>query len=154
MPNSHINDWSFFVCLSVWLINNKLLFLIVLKVEFSSVQSLSFVWLFATPWSAARVFPVLHQLPDVAQTHVQPKPGGRGLQLLNPLKLWVSSEAQFSFSAASSGTGRCLHSLSHPGLPQRVRPGTHSARCAWSGPRLSRACGAAVVGAAPTKLRR
>ena len=32
------------------------------------VQSLSHVWLFATPWTAA--FSVLHYLPEFAQTHV------------------------------------------------------------------------------------
>ena len=34
----------------------------------SSVQPLSHVRLFATPWTAA--FPVHHQLPELAQTHV------------------------------------------------------------------------------------
>ena len=40
-------------------------------VQFSSVQSLSPVWLFATPWIAARqASPVHHQLPEFTQTHV------------------------------------------------------------------------------------
>ena len=36
------------------------------------VQSLSCVWLFATPWTACSTlgFPVLHHLPELAQTHV------------------------------------------------------------------------------------
>ena len=34
------------------------------------VQSLNLVWLFATPWTAAPGFPVLHCLPEFAQTHV------------------------------------------------------------------------------------
>ena len=35
------------------------------------VQSLSHVWLFATSWTAARqAFPVLHCVPEFAQTHV------------------------------------------------------------------------------------
>ena len=36
--------------------------------QFSSVQSLSRVWLFVTPWTAG--FLVHHQLPEQAQTHV------------------------------------------------------------------------------------
>ena len=41
-------------------------------VQFSSVQSLSRVWLFVTPWTACSTsgFPVHHQLPELAQTHV------------------------------------------------------------------------------------
>ena len=39
--------------------------------QFSSVQLLSHVQLFVTPWIAARtVLPVHHQLPELAQTHV------------------------------------------------------------------------------------
>ena len=37
---------------------------------FISVRSLSHVWLFATPWTAARGFPVHHQLPEPTQAHV------------------------------------------------------------------------------------
>ena len=36
--------------------------------SFSSVQLLSHIWLFATPWTV--LFSVLHQLPELAQTHV------------------------------------------------------------------------------------
>ena len=37
-----------------------------------SVQSLSRVWLFATPWTAAHQgLPVHHQLPESSQTHVR-----------------------------------------------------------------------------------
>ena len=35
-----------------------------------SVQSLSYVWLFVTPWTAG--FPVHHQIPELAQTHAHP----------------------------------------------------------------------------------
>ena len=39
--------------------------------RFSSVQSLSHVWLFATPWTTSTPgFPVHHQLPEPTQTHV------------------------------------------------------------------------------------
>lgn len=64
---------------------------------------------------------------------LHPNLGGHGLQLLNPLKLWISSEAQFSFSATSSGTGRRPHSLSQPGFHQRVKPGAHGVHSVWSG---------------------
>ena len=37
--------------------------------QFSSVQSLSHVWLFATPWTAAHQASH-HQLPELTQTHV------------------------------------------------------------------------------------
>ena len=39
---------------------------------FSSVQSLSHVLLFATPWAAAlqASMSITHQLPELAQTHV------------------------------------------------------------------------------------
>ena len=39
---------------------------------FSSVQSLTCIWLFANPWTAARQAfpPVHHQLSELAQTHV------------------------------------------------------------------------------------
>ena len=42
-----------------------------LLIGFSSVQSLSYVRVFATPWTAAhQAFPVRHQLLELAQTHV------------------------------------------------------------------------------------
>ena len=43
-----------------------------LKDQFSSVQLLIHVWLFATPWIAAcqAGLPVHHQLPEFTQTHV------------------------------------------------------------------------------------
>ena len=45
--------------------------LISLIPQFSSVQSLSSVQLFTTPWTAARqCFLVHHQFPELAQTHV------------------------------------------------------------------------------------
>ena len=45
--------------------------LIQVLISILSVQSLSHVRLFATPWTAAMPgFPVHHQLPELAQTHV------------------------------------------------------------------------------------
>ena len=41
-----------------------------LSCPFSSVQSLSHVQLFATPWSSMPGFPVHHQLLELVQTHV------------------------------------------------------------------------------------
>ena len=39
--------------------------------QFSPVQSLSHVWLFATPWNCSTPdFPVHHHLPELAQAHV------------------------------------------------------------------------------------
>ena len=43
------------------------------SVQFSSVQSVSHVHLFVTPWTAAgQASPVLHHLPELPQTHVHP----------------------------------------------------------------------------------
>ena len=40
--------------------------------QLAAVQLLCCVWFFVTPWTAAMpVFPVLHYLPEPAQTHVQ-----------------------------------------------------------------------------------
>ena len=50
----------------------------------SSVQSLSHVRLFVTPWTAARqTFPVHHQLPELTQTQVHRV--GDALQPSHPL---------------------------------------------------------------------
>ena len=40
------------------------------SLQFSSVQSLSRVWLFVTPWMHHTGFLVHHQLPEFTQTHV------------------------------------------------------------------------------------
>ena len=63
----------------------NILFLTILsKVIVSSVQSLSRVRLFVTPWSAALpVFPVYHQLPELTQTHVHQV--GDAIQPSHPL---------------------------------------------------------------------
>ena len=49
--------------------NSKILGWAFFSVDISSVQSLSHVLLFATPWTAA-LHAVHHQLPDIIQTHV------------------------------------------------------------------------------------
>ena len=54
---------------------------------FSSVQSLSYVWLFGTPWPS---FPVHHQLLELAQTHAHQV--GDAIQPSHPL-LFPSSPA-------------------------------------------------------------
>ena len=95
---------------------------------FNSVQSLSRVWLFAIPWTAAcQALPVYHQLPELTQTHVhwvgdaiQPS---RPLSSPSPLALtlsqnqglfkWVSSsyqvakvlEFQFNISPSNERLG-------------------------------------------------
>ena len=78
--------------------------------KISSVQSLSCVWLFATPWTAPRPgFPVHHELLELTQTHVHwvsdaiqpshplssPSPPAFNLsQLMQGLFKWVSSSKQ------------------------------------------------------------
>ena len=47
--------------------------------SFSSVQSLSCVQLFVTPWTETTGLPVHHQLPKFTQTHVH------AIQLSHPL---------------------------------------------------------------------
>ena len=61
------------------------MWIIGLSDQFRSVQSLTCVWLFATPWTAARQagFPVHHQLPEPAQTHVHQV--GDAIQPSHPL---------------------------------------------------------------------
>ena len=53
------------------------------SVQFSSVQSLSHVQLFATPWIAMPGLPVHHQLPEFTQTHIHRV--GDAIQLSHPL---------------------------------------------------------------------
>ena len=62
------NEWVKFECLwtRLQLLTNSS------SSEFSSVQSLSPVQLFATPWTAETGFPVHHQLPKLIQTYVPP----------------------------------------------------------------------------------
>ena len=77
--------------------------------EFSSVQSLSCVRLFVTPWNCSTPgFPLLHQLPELAQTHVHwvgdaiqpshpllsPSPPAFNLSQHQGLFQWVSSSHQ------------------------------------------------------------
>ena len=61
-----VSEWSSLCC--VWLCN----FMDCLYIYISSVQSLSHVQLFATPWTACSTpgFPVHHQLSELAQTYV------------------------------------------------------------------------------------
>ena len=53
------------------------------KSGLSSVQSLSRVQLFVTPWTAAPGFPVYYQLLELAHTHVHPV--GEAIQPFHPL---------------------------------------------------------------------
>ena len=52
-------------------------------IQFSSVQSLSCVGLFATPWTAAHCLPIHHQLLELTQTHVHQV--GDAIQPSHPL---------------------------------------------------------------------
>ena len=83
---------------------------IISSVQFSSVQSLSHVWLFATPWTACSTlgFTIHHQLLELAQTHVHrvsdaiqpshplssPSPPAFNLSQHQGLFKWVSSSHQ------------------------------------------------------------
>ena len=56
-----MKKWVFFVSFYISCVS----------VGFSSLQLLSRIQLFVTPWTAARtVLPVHHQLPELAPTHV------------------------------------------------------------------------------------
>ena len=70
--------------------------------QFSSVQSLSRVWLFVTPWIAACQASVHHQLPELAQTHVH----------------WVGDAIQPSHTLSSPSPS--FKFSRHPGLFQWV----------------------------------
>ena len=99
--------------------------------EFSSVQSLSRVWLFATPWTAARQASLSITNPDFTQTHVHrvgdavqpshplssPSPPAFNLSQHQGLFKWVSSLHQvarvlsFSFSISPSNANSGLISF-------------------------------------------
>ena len=64
----------------------------VISVQFSSVQSLSRVQLFVTPWITARQASVHHQLPQFTQTHVHQV--GDAIQPSHPLLSPFSSYPQ------------------------------------------------------------
>ena len=72
----------------------------ILCIQISSVQLLSPVWLFATPWTAG--FPVHHQLPELAQIHVH----------------WVGDAIQPSYPLSSASPAFSLSQ--HQGLFQWV----------------------------------
>ena len=61
--------------------------------KFSSIQSLSHVWLFANPWTAAPGLPVHHQLPEFTQIRVHWV--GDAIQPSHPLS---SSSLTFNLS--------------------------------------------------------
>ena len=69
---------------------------------FSSIQLLSRVRLFATPWTAEPGFPVHHQLPEPTQTHVH--------------HISVATQPSHPLSSTSPPT----FNLSHQGLCQWV----------------------------------
>ena len=98
-------------------------FLMILgELQFGSVQSLSRVWLFATPWTAARPASCPSPIPEFAQTHVHwvgdaiqpshslssPSPPIFNISQLQGLFQWVSSSYQvakileFRFSISPS----------------------------------------------------
>ena len=85
---------KFFESLHLW----KCLFDLI-PVQFSSVQSLSCVQLFATPWTAAHQASVHHQLPESTQTHIH----------------WVGSAIQPSHPL-SSASPPALNLSQHQGL--------------------------------------
>ena len=101
----------------------------ILRHQFSSVQSLSHVWLFATSWTIARQpsLSVHHQLPESTQTHVHwvgdatqpshlllsPSPPALNLSQHQGLFKWVSS----SHLVAKVLEFQLQHqSFEHPGL--------------------------------------
>ena len=102
-----------------------------LKLQFSSVQLLSCVRLFSTPWISTPGLPVHHQLPEFTQTHVHPD--GDAIQTSHPLSspsppapnpsqhqsfpmsqlfAWGGKHWSFSFSISPSNE--------HPGLISQV----------------------------------
>ena len=81
--------------------------------QFSSIQSLSHVWLFANPWTTTHQYlPVLHQLPELAHVHCSdaiqpshplscPSPPALNLSQHQGLFQWVSSSHQVYKSMGS-----------------------------------------------------
>ena len=114
--------------------------------QLAAVQLLCCVWFFVTPWTAATpVFPVLHYLPEPAQTHVQwvgdeiqpsrplsfPSPPALNLSQHQGLFQWFGSSHQvakywnFSISPSNEYSGllsfRINWSLCSPDM-QILRP--------------------------------
>jgi len=70
----YICIWNYCLLIVTWILCASLIYFQDVKMldfQFSSVQSLSHVWLFATPMNRSTPgLPVHHQLPEFTQTHV------------------------------------------------------------------------------------
>ena len=74
--------------------------------KFTSVQSLSHVPLLATPWTAALFFPVHHQIPELAQTHVHGV--GDAIRPSHPLSTLILLPSVFSNTRVFSSESALL----------------------------------------------
>ena len=83
----------------------KKIFFDIIHLQFSSVQSLSCVRLFETPWIAARQASVHHQLPEFTQTHVHQV--GNAIQPSHPLS---SSSPPAPNPSQHQGLFQCVNS--------------------------------------------
>ena len=102
--NTFIDTTRNNVLSAIWGLFSPVKFTHKINYQFSSVQSLSRVWLFASPWG----LPVHHQLPEFTQTHVHwvsdaiqpshppssPSPPAPNLSQHQGLFKWVSSSHQ------------------------------------------------------------
>ena len=89
------------------------------SVQFSSVQSLSRVRLFATPWITARQ--ASHQFPEFTQTHVH-----RVSDAIQPFHLLLSS-SPFAFNLSQhQGLFQRVHSLHQVAQPLELQLQHHS----------------------------
>ena len=107
------------------------------SVQFSSVQSLSHVRLFATSWTAARhCLPVHHQLPEFTQTHIHWV--GDAIQPSHPLSspsppaLSVSQhQCLFQWVSSFHQVVKVLEFQLQKSSPSNEHPGLISFRMDW-----------------------
>ena len=120
----------------MWLVATIQFISAIYNFQFSSVQSLSRVWLFVTPWIAARPgLPVHHQLPEFTQTHVHRV--GNAIQPSHPLSSpFPPAPIPPSIRAFSSESTLCMRwpkywSFSFSIIPSKEHPGLISLE--WTG---------------------
>ena len=103
--------------------------------QFSSVQSLSRVQIFATPWIAAHQASFHHQLPEFTQTHVHRV--GNAIQPSHPLSSpYLPAPSPPSIRVFSNESTLCMRwpkywSFSFSISPSNEHPGLISFRMDW-----------------------
>ena len=110
-------------------------YLLQFKGQFSSVQSLSRVWLFATPWTSAHGLPVHHQLPESA--HLCPSSWwchptiSSSVVPVSSCPQSLPASGSFPMSQLFTSGGQSIGSFSFNISPSNEHPGLISLRVDW-----------------------